>query len=120
MKVLIKKFSLQRNGVEYGAGQVVDLPTAEAVELVQGAPKEFAILEEAAQVIAAPPAEAVEEGETADLLSMTVDQLKAYAADNGIALGKTTKKAEIIALIEAAEAGGEEGLPAVDAGALVK
>lgn len=120
MKVLIKKFSLQRNGVKYDAGQTVDLPAAEAMKLAQETPKEFSLLEDAVQGAAPLMAEPVEENEAAELSFLTIEQLKAYAADNGISLGKATKKAEIIALIEAAEAGGEGGLPAVDAGVLVK
>lgn len=117
MKVLIKKFSLRRNGVAYGAGQVIELPEVEAMKLVREAPKEFALVEEAVQQA---PAEAEAEPAGAELSAMTVEQLKAYAMQNGIDLGKTTKKAELIALIEAAEAGCADGLPAVDAGALVK
>ena len=117
MKILIKKFSLLRNGVAYGTGQIVDLPEAEALQLVRETPKEFALLEAEQQ---AALAEAEAEPAGADLAAMTVEQLKAYALQSGIDLGKTTKKAEIIALIEAAEAGCADGLPAVDAGALVK
>lgn len=118
MKILIKKFSLLRNGVAYGAGQIVDLPEAEALQLLREAPKEFALLETAQQP--ATPAEAEAEPAGAELSAMTVEQLKAYALQSGIDLGKTTKKAELIALIEAAEAGCADGLPAVDAGMLVK
>lgn len=118
MKILIKKFSLLRNGVTYGAGQVIDLPEAEALQLVRETPKEFALLEAAQQ--AAAPVEAEAEPAGAELAAMTVEQLKAYALQGGIDLGKTTKKAEIIALIEAAEADCADSLPAIEAGALVK
>lgn len=40
-QVLIKKFTLLRNGVEYKAGTILELPEAEANALVAGAPKEF-------------------------------------------------------------------------------
>lgn len=40
-QVLIKKFTLLRNGVEYKAGTILELPEAEANALVVGAPKEF-------------------------------------------------------------------------------
>ena len=40
-QVLIKKFSLRRNGVVYKAGTILELPEAEANALVAGAPKEF-------------------------------------------------------------------------------
>lgn len=39
------------------------------------------------------------------LKKMTVDELKEYAANNGIDLGEATKKAEILAVIQAAETG---------------
>lgn len=118
MKILIKKFSLLRNGVAYGAGQVVDLPEQEALQLVREAPKEFVLLEAAQQAAVSAQPEAEPAG--AELAAMTVEQLKAYALQSGIDLGKTTKKADIINLIEAVEAGAEDGLPAVDAGMLVK
>lgn len=118
MKVLIKKFSLLRNGVTYGAGQVIELPEAEALKLVRDTPKEFVLLETAQQ--ATTPAQPESEAAGAGLAAMTVEQLKAYAVQNGIDLGKAGKKADIIGLIEAAEAGCADGLPAVDAGALVK
>ena len=40
-QVLIKKFSLRRNGVVYKAGTIIELPDSEADELVKEAPKEF-------------------------------------------------------------------------------
>ena len=40
-QVLIKKFTLLRNGVEYKAGTILELPEVEANALVAGAPKEF-------------------------------------------------------------------------------
>lgn len=47
--------------------------------------------------------ENVAEGEdSADLDAMTVDELKAFAAENGIDLGDATKKADIRAAIELA------------------
>ena len=48
---------------------------------------------------------------------MTVAQLQQLAADNGIAVAKSAKKADIIAAINA---GCEPGLPDVDAADLVK
>lgn len=36
-QVLIKKFTLLRNGVEYNAGTILELPEAEANALVAGA-----------------------------------------------------------------------------------
>lgn len=42
------------------------------------------------------------------LKKMTVDELKEYAATNGIGLGGATKKADILAAIQAAETGNDE------------
>lgn len=110
MQVLVNKFELVRDGVTYKAGSVVDLPDDVAEALVESAPKEFAY----AMPIPLPddaPAESLEE--------MTVAQLQQLAADNGIAVAKSAKKADIIAAINA---GGhaEAGLPDVDASDLVK
>lgn len=54
------------------------------------------------------PGEFADIGNTVSILDgMTVAQLKEYAANNGIDLGGATKKADIRAAIEAAEAGKE-------------
>lgn len=111
MQVLVNKFELVRDGVTYKAGSVVDLPDDVAEALVESAPKEFAYampipLPDDAPVV---PAESLEE--------MTVAQLQQLAADNGIAVAKSAKKADIIAAINA---GCEPGLPDVDAADLVK
>ena len=42
------------------------------------------------------------------LKKMTVDELKEYAATNGIDLGEATKKADILAAIQAAETSNDE------------
>ena len=42
------------------------------------------------------------------LKKMTVDELKEYAATNGIDLGEATKKADILAAIQAAETGNDD------------
>lgn len=42
------------------------------------------------------------------LKKMTVDELKEYASNNGVDLGEATKKAEILAVIQAAETGKNE------------
>ena len=44
MKVLVKKFTLVRDGVTYNAGEIVDLPVEEATRLVNESGKEFALL----------------------------------------------------------------------------
>ena len=120
MKVLVKKFTLVRDGVTYNAGEIVDLPVEEATRLVNESGKEFALLAEVkpeAKNVSAP-----QETAGATLESMTVEQLKSLASEHGIDLGKATKKADIIGLILAAEAdaGDENALPAIDAAALVK
>ena len=120
MKVLVKKFTLVRDGVTYNAGEIVDLPVEEATRLVNESGKEFALLAEVK-----PEAKNVspqQETAGATLESMTVEQLKSLASEHGIDLGKATKKADIIGLILAAEAdaGDENALPAIDAAALVK
>lgn len=117
MQVLVNKFELVRDGVTYKAGSVVDLPDDVAEALVESAPKEFAYavpipLPDDAPVVpieAEAPAESLEE--------MTVAQLQQLAADKGIAVAKSAKKADIIAAINA---GCELGLPDVDAADLVK
>lgn len=121
MKVLVKKFTLVRDGVTYNAGEIVDLPVEEATRLVNESGKEFALLAEVkpeAKNVSAPQQETA----GATLESMTVEQLKSLASEHGIELGKATKKADIIGLILAAEtdAGDENALPAIDAAALVK
>ncbi len=52
----------------------------------------------------------VETGSTASkpVSKMTADELKAYAAEKGIALPEDGKKAELLAVIEAAENGGAQ------------
>lgn len=121
MKVLVKKFTLVRDGVTYNAGEIVDLPVEEATRLVNESGKEFALLAEVkpeAKNASAPQQETA----GATLESMTVEQLKSLASEHGIDLGKATKKADIIGLFLAAEAdaGDENALPAIDAAALVK
>lgn len=66
-------------------------------------PAEYADAWEVAQQVSAQLESAV-----SLLDGMTVAQLKEYAASNGISLGGATKKADILAAIEAAEAGEEQ------------
>lgn len=121
MKVLVKKFNLKRNGVVYQAGSIVELPDDEARKLIDVAEKEFSCVDAEPEVDAAPEKlEADSDGDASiSFGEMTVEELKCFAADNGIDLGKATKKADIISLIEAAM-DESEGLPAVDAAAMVK
>lgn len=117
MQVLVNKFELVRDGVTYKAGSVVDLPDEVAAELVESAPKEFAY----AMPVPLPEESAELEKPDGDagvtLEEMTVAQLQQLAAEKGITLAKSAKKADIIAAINADEA---EGLPDVDAAELVK
>lgn len=121
MKILVTKFNLRRNGVNYPAGSVVELPEEEARRLLKASKKEFSCVDAVTEDDAvAEELEATADGsEDVCLEEMTLDELKCFAADNGIDLGKATRKADIISVIEAAEAE-SEGLPAVDAAAMVK
>ena len=115
MQVLVNKFELVRDGITYKAGSVVDLP--DDVELVESAPKEFAY----AMPVPLPEEPAEPEKPDGDagvtLEEMTVAQLQQLAAEKGITLAKSAKKADIIAAINTGES---EGLPDVDAAELVK
>ena len=114
MKLLVKKFTLRSDGVDYVAGSIVDLPKERAVALAQSAPLEFEIVEEA---VVTGVAEVPEDGINLD--DMTVAELKAFAEDNGIDIGKATKKADIIdAIMNQPE--DESELPALDAEATLK
>lgn len=117
-KVLIKKFTLVRNGVRYTAGAVVDLPDDEAAALAEGSPKEFEVIDVSADPVIKVTGEPVE---GIDLEKLTVAQLKEFAAGNGIDVGGATKKQELIdAIAGADEAAEQEGLPPVDPEATVK
>lgn len=61
MKVLVKKFSLRRNGKLYKVGDIVSMPDAEAEALVAASPDEFALIGEAKQHKEAKPASIAEE-----------------------------------------------------------
>lgn len=124
MKILVNKFNLKHEGKFYPTGSIVDLPTEIAVDLVQSAPKEFTFID-------VPPA-AVEDKEldaSAEdikdkdvcLDNLTVEELKRFAADNDINIGKASRKADIIAAIAAAgEQDAGEQLPEVDMAEVVK
>ena len=124
MKILVNKFNLKHEGKFYPTGSIVDLPTEIAVDLVQSAPKEFTFVD-------VPPA-AVEDKEldaSAEdikdegvcLDNLTVEELKRFAADNDINIGKASRKADIIAAIAAAgEQDAGEQLPEVDMAEVVK
>ena len=117
MQVLINKFELVRDGVTYKAGSVVDLPADVAEALVESAPKEFAYAMPVPLPGDVPVVPTEDEALDKNLEEMTVAQLQQLAADNGIAVANSAKKADIIAAINA---GCEPGLPDVDAADLVK
>lgn len=118
MKLLVKKFTLRSDGVDYAAGSVVDIPAGRAVALAESAPLEFEILEDvAAETVVTGVVEVPEDGVNLD--DLTVAELKAFAEDNGIDIGKATKKADIIdAIMNQPE--DESELPALDAEATLK
>lgn len=116
-KVLIKKFTLIRNGVRYPAGGVVELPDDEAAALAASSPKEFEVINVAAEPaikVAGEPVEGI------DLEKLTVAELKKFAAGNGIDIGDAAKKQDIINAITHADADEQEGLPPVNPEATVK
>jgi|GEM_PF-239320 len=130
-KVLIKKFTLRRNGVEYKAGTIVELPEAEAKALVENAPQEF-------ELISVKVVEAVEPEEPAKpnapedvpadtgekpLDEYTNAELKAMCAELGIIVPDKANKAKLVELIEGVAETGEDNesnLPEIDAAATVK
>lgn len=128
-KLLIKKFTLVRNGIRYTAGSVVELPENEAAALAQSRSKEFEVIDvpkeqpaaEAQEraVSAAGVAAVPEDENNVNLDKMNVAQLKKYARENGIDVGEASKKQELIEAI-AAGAVAENGLPDIDTEALVK
>lgn len=118
MKLLVKKFTLRSDGVDYAAGSIVDLPKERAVALAQSAPLEFEIVGEAAEeAVVTGVAEVPEDGINLD--DLTVAELKVFAEENGFDIGKATKKADIIdAIMNQPE--DESELPALDAEATLK
>lgn len=81
MKVLVKKFSLKRDGIEYNAGAVVDIPVDDARYLIATAPTEF-------------------EAVTPTYGYMTVDELKALAKISGVDITGLRRKADIIEVLK--------------------
>ena len=109
MQIKLLKFTVVHNGVRYQAGSVMDLPEKDANKLL--AEGIAAVLEQ--EKTAAQKATQVE----MDFSSMTVAELKHYCAENGIGVGKTKKKADLLAII--AERDNENSLPSVDYKAVV-
>lgn len=81
MKVLVKKFSLKRDGIEYNTGAVVDIPVDDARYLISTAPTEF-------------------ETVTPTYEDMTVDELKALAKTSGVDITGLRRKADIIEVLK--------------------
>lgn len=110
MQILVKKFTLRRNGVEYKAGSVVELPDTEGTALVAGAPLEFEEIT-FAETAEAPVDKPLEEHTSAEL--------KAMCAEHGIAFPDKANKQKLIELLEAGDTG-EVKLPGIDEAATIK
>lgn len=124
MKILVSKFNLKHEGKVYPAGSIVDLPTEIAMGLVQSSPKEFTYVDVPPAAVKDQELDASAEDikdEDVCLDNLTVEELKRFAADNDINIGKATRKADIIAAIVAAgEQDAGEQLPDVDMAEVVK
>lgn len=133
MKIKVLQYNLMRDGKNYPAGSVVDLPEEEAKALVESAPKEFhfaeAALPEDSSGATAPLPDlpsgvtGVTEEEMAGektLEEMTMAELKEVAKEAGVTVTKSMRSKQAIidaitaaALAENEEDSGEEveGLP---------
>ena len=133
MKIKVLQYNLMRDGKNYPAGSVVDLPEEEAKALVESAPKEFHFAEAAlpedssgatAPLPDLPPGvTGVTEEEMAGektLEEMTMAELKEVAKEAGVTVTKSMRSKQAIidaitaaALAENEEDSGEEveGLP---------
>lgn len=120
MQVLIKKFTLLRDGIEYKAGTILELPEAEAEALVAGAPKEFEKVSVAVVVNSTTSAEKAEK----TLKDFTNTELKALCEERGLEVPKAANKAKLLELLEGAadqlEGADGDSLPPVDTAATVK
>lgn len=120
MQVLIKKFTLLRDGIEYKAGTIIELPEAEANALVAGAPKEFEKVSVAVVVNATTSAEKADR----TLKDFTNTELKALCEERGLEVPKAANKAKLLELLEGAPDQQEDtdgdSLPPVNAAATVK
>ena len=133
MKIKVLQYNLMRDGKNYPAGSVVDLPEEEAKALVESAPKEFhfaeaALPEDSSGATASLPnlpsgVTGVTEEEMAGektLEEMTMAELKEVAKEAGVTVTKSMRSKQAIidaitaaALAENEEDSGEEveGLP---------
>lgn len=121
MQIRIKKFKLRYAGKTFGAGSVLDIPEAEAMTLVDGAPDCFEYVPDTQEI----KTRILEDDKTGyegfNLDGMTVAELKSFAKENGIDIGDASKKQDIIdAIVSAAEPEEPEGLPQVDLKGTVK
>lgn len=119
-QVLIKKFTLLRNGVEYKAGTILELPEAEANALVAGAPKEFEKVSVGVVVNSTTSAKKAER----TFKDFTNTELKALCEERGLEVPKAANKAKLLELLEGAANQQDEtdgdSLPPVNAAATVK
>lgn len=118
MQILVKKFTLRRNGIEYKAGSVVELPDAEGTALVAGAPLEFE------EITFAETEEAPDVPDVPVVLEKPLDdytnaELKVMCAEQGIAFPDKANKQKFIDLLLAGDTG-EVELPGIDEAATVK
>ena len=113
-QVLIKKFSLRRNGVVYKAGTIIELPDSEADALVKEAPKEFEKVSVGVVVNSTTSAKKAER----TLKDFTNTELKALCEERGLEVPK------LLELLEGAANQQDEtdgdSLPPVNAAATVK
>lgn len=120
MQVLIKKFTLLRDGIKYKAGTIIELPEAEAEALVAGAPKEFEKISVAVVVSTDARVEKAEK----TLKDFTNTELKALCEERGLEVPKAANKAKLLELLEGAadqlEGADGDSLPPVDTAATVK
>ena len=112
-QVLIKKFSLRRNGVVYKAGTIIELPDSEADALVKEAPKVAVTLISDADA-------GSDNNEEKALKDYSNEELKAMCKAREIEIPKNVNKAKLVELLEAVNEADEEILPPVNTAATVK
>jgi len=93
-----KAYAVRWNEEGFTVGAEVELTEAPAVTY-----SEVSIMAKCAECLNSIDSEQAEEPEVIDFGVMTVANLKAYAEEKGVDLGAATKKADIIAVIKAAE-----------------
>lgn len=116
-QVLIKKFSLRRNGVVYKAGTIIELPDSEADALVKEAPKEF---EKVAVTVISDADAGSDNSEEKALKDYSNEELKAMGKAREIEIPKNVNKAKLVELLEAVNNAEEGALPPVNTAATVK